>query len=97
TEGWSVIGSYHHVWSDHWESNVFASYLALDLSTARFQPTIRTRRYAANTIFKPVDAFKIGAEMGYVESEIDPGGPIGLLKGIKGQGVIGYLFATWSF
>ncbi|HKY87004.1 MAG TPA: hypothetical protein VJL90_09610 [Pseudorhodoplanes sp.] len=98
TEGWSIVGSYHHVWSEHWESNVFASYLALDLSARHFHPTIRTRRYAGNLIWKPVDdTFKIGGEVGYVESEIDPGGPLGLLRGVSGKGVIGYLFATWSF
>jgi hypothetical protein len=97
TEGWSIVGSYHHVWSDRWETNVFASYLALDISTPNFHPTIRTQRYAANLIWKPVDDFKIGAEIGYVKSELDFGGPFGLLKGISGTGKIAYLFATWSF
>jgi hypothetical protein len=77
---------------------VMASYLALDLSAQRFHPTIRTRRYAGNLIWKPVDDnFKIGAEVGYVEIDLDPGGPLGLLRGVSGKGVIGYLFATWSF
>jgi hypothetical protein len=97
TEGWSIVGSYHHVWSEHWESNVMASYLALDLSLRHFQPSIRTRRYAGNLIWKPAEAFKVGAEVGYVESDIDPGGPLGLLRGASGKGLIGYLFATWSF
>ncbi len=98
TQGWSIVGSYHHVWSKHWESNVMASYLALDLSAQRFHPTIRTRRYAGNVIWKPVDDnFKVGAELGYVEIDLDPGGPLGLLRGVSGKGVIGYLFATWSF
>jgi len=97
TEGWSIVGSYHHVWSEHWETNVMASYLALDISTPLFHPAVRTRRYAGNLIWKPVEDFKIGAELGYVESEIDPGGPFGLLKGVSGKGTIGYLFATWSF
>jgi len=97
TEGWSIVGSYHHVWSDHWESNVMASYLALDISTPNFRPSVRTRRYAANLIWSPVDAFKIGAELGYVEIELDPGGPLGLLRGTSGKGAIGYLYATWSF
>jgi hypothetical protein len=97
TRGWSAVGSYHHIWSEQWETNVMASYLALDISTARFQPSIRTRRYAGNLIWKPVDDFKIGAEVGYVEAEIDPGGPLGLLKGVSGKGLIGYLFATWTF
>jgi hypothetical protein len=97
TEGWSIVGSYHHVWSEHWESNVMASYLALDLSTQLFRPSVRTRRYAANLIWKPKEELKIGAEIGYVESEIDPGGPLGLLSGVSGHGVIGYLYATWAF
>ncbi len=97
TEGWSIVGSYHHVWSEHWETNVMASYLALDISARLFHPTIRTRRYAGNLIWKPVKDFKIGGEVGYVDSEIDPGGPLGLLKGASGKGTIVYLFAAWSF
>ena len=97
TQGWSIVGSYHHVWSEHWEMNVMASYLALDISTPRFHPSIRTRRYAANLIWKPVDDFKIGGEVGHVESEVDPGGPLGLLRGASGKGLAAYLFATWSF
>jgi hypothetical protein len=97
TQGWSIVGSYHHVWSDHWETNVMASYLALDISTQRFQPSVRTSRYAANLIWKPVKDFEIGVEAGYVESRIDPGGPLGLLKGTSGKGLATYLFATWSF
>jgi hypothetical protein len=97
TEGWSIVGSYHHVWSDRWETNVFASYLAVDISTPNFHPTVRTQRYGANVIWKPVDDFKVGAEIGYVKSEIDFGGPFGLLKGVSGTGKIAYLFATWSF
>jgi hypothetical protein len=97
TEGWSVVGSYHHVWSERLEMNLFASYLALDIVTQRFNPTVRTQRYAANLIWKLVDDFKVGAEIGYVKSEIDFGGPFGLLKGVSGTGKIAYLFATWSF
>jgi len=74
-----------------------ASYLALDISTRNFQPSVRTRRYAANLMWKPVDAFTVGAELGYLEIEIDAGGPLGLLRGTSGKGAIGYLFATWSF
>ena len=56
TEGWSIVGSYHHVWSEHWESNVMASYLALDTSTrsASIPPSARGAT-PANLIWKPVD------------------------------------------
>ncbi len=97
TEGWSVVGSYHLVWSEQWESNVMASYLALDIALPRAHPSVRTRRYAANLIWKPVEDFKFGAEFGYVESEIETGGPFGLIKGISGRALAGYLYATLEF
>lgn len=97
TQGWSVVGSYHHVLSNHWESNVLASYLTLDISLPHASPSVRTRRYAANLIWKPVDDFKIGGEFGYVESEIETGGPLGLVKGVSGKAMAGYLFATLEF
>lgn len=79
TKGWSIVGSYHHVFSDHWEANAMASYLALDIAMDRQSPSIRTNRYAANLIYKPDDKLKLGAEVGYVKADIDSGGPIGLL------------------
>lgn len=130
TKGWSIVGSYHHVFSDHWEANVMTSYLALDIDMDRQSPSFRTNRYAANLIYKPDDKLKLGAEAGYVRADIDSGGPIGLrglglfnpvffnnvfggtataaaglpLPGgksgpgsFKGDGLAGYLFATWSF
>ncbi len=68
TKGWSIVGSYHHVFSDHWEANAMASYLALDIAMDRQSPSIRTNRYAANLIYKPDDKLKLGAEVGYAES-----------------------------
>ena len=80
TRGWSAVGSYHHVWSDHWESNVMASYLSLDISLQRFSPSARVMRYAGNLIWKPIEDLKIGAEVGYVNGEFDPGGTLGLFN-----------------
>lgn len=127
TKGWSIVGSYHHVFSDHWEANAMTSYLALDLSMDRQSPSVRTNRYAANLIYKPDDKLKLGAEVGYVNTEIDSGGPVGLQglgffnpffinellgtslgpgigvpggtgpRSVNGNGLAGYLFATWSF
>ncbi len=117
TEGWSIVGSYHHVFSDHWEANVMTSYLALDIALQNHAPSIRTNRYAANLIYKPDDKLKLGAEVGYVKADIEASGPLGLLElgllnraflgrllqagntsgNVSGNGLAGYLFATWSF
>ncbi|MBZ0139937.1 MAG: porin [Pseudorhodoplanes sp.] len=97
TEGWSVVGSHHFVWSEQWETNVMASHLALDVTLPRARPSVRTRRYAANVIWKPVEDFKLGVELGYVEAELETGGPLGLVKGISGRALAGYLYATVTF
>lgn len=78
TKGWSIVGSYHHVFSDHWEANVMTSYISLDISLDRQSPSARTVRYAANLMYKPVESLKVGAEVGYVEGTFDSGGPVGL-------------------
>jgi len=81
TDGWSIVGSYHHVFSDHWEANVMASHLALDIALQTHRSSIRTNRYAANLIYKPDDKLKLGAEVGYLKADIDAGRQFGLLGG----------------
>ncbi len=56
------------------------SYLALDLAADHQSPSIRTSRYAANLIYKPYDKLKLGAEVGYVNTDIHSGGPVGLQR-----------------
>jgi hypothetical protein len=122
TQGWSVVGSYHHVFSDYWEANVMASHLALDISFQSRQPSLRTTRYAANLIYKPVEGLKIGAEAGYLQARYETAGLPGIFnprflgqagtrpgllvpapalntgaRGIKGDGLVGYLFVTYEF
>lgn len=85
TEGWSAVASYHHVFSDRWEANVMASYLSLDIALPNRSAFIDTTRYAANLVWKPVENLKIGAEIGYLESEFGSGGVAGLFHfGLEG-------------
>ena len=122
TRGWSAVGSYHHVFSKHWEANVMASYLALDIEIGPQQPSIRTTRYAANLIYKPIEGLNIGAEAGYLKGRFETAGLTGIFdplfsgqagarpglplsapvlntgaRGIRGDGLIGYLFVTYEF
>ncbi len=97
TEGWSVVGSYHHVWSKQWETNVMASYLALDIRMQHASPRAASTRYAANLIWKPEDSLQIGGELGWLDFNLRPNGAAGLFPGQGGSALVGYLFATWSF
>jgi hypothetical protein len=97
TRGWSAVASYHRAWSDQWESNVFVSYLALDISLPGSNPTVRTTRLAANVKWSPVDYFSIGAEIGYVDTKIEPNGSVGILSGVGGEQLTGYLFGEVNF
>jgi hypothetical protein len=90
TRGWSAVGSYHHVWSEHFESNVMASILDLDVSLPHRKPSVRVVRYAANLIWKRDDNFRIGAEIGYVAVDVARGAP-GLFAGAMGNWVAGML------
>ena len=97
TRGWSAVGSYHRAWSDEWESNVFVSYLVLDINLPGATPAVRSTRVAGNVKWSPVDYFSVGAELGYSKVEIEPNGTIGILSGASGDQLTGYLFSEFDF
>ncbi len=97
TRGWSVVISYHRVWSDQWESNVFVSRLALDIGIPGASPAVRSTRLAANIKWSPVDYFSIGAEVGHVDAQVEPNGTLGILSGNSGRQLTGYIFAEFDF
>jgi hypothetical protein len=77
---------------------VFVSHLALDISTPFGDPTLTSTRYAGNLIFKPYDAVKLGAELGYLDLRTEmPSGLTGIVRGVTGRGLTGYLFASVEF
>jgi hypothetical protein len=97
TVGWSIVGSFHHEWSEQWKSNVFASYLALDAELMGARPSIRTRRAGANLQWLPWENLVFTAELGYVEQDIDTDRLFGLFTGVSGRALISYLTAEWKF
>jgi hypothetical protein len=97
TRGWSVVGSYHHVFSEHWEANVMASHLALDIILPHGAPEARMTRYAANLIWKPAESLKLGGELGWLDLALRTGRAAGFFPNPGGSALVGYLFATWTF
>ncbi|MGE0564194.1 MAG: porin [Pseudolabrys sp.] len=97
TRGWSVVVSYHREWTEQWESNVFVSHLALDISSPLGNAAIRSTRYAGNIAFKPVEEIKVGGELGFLDVRVEA--PLGrnLVVGASGKALTGYLFAEFSF
>jgi hypothetical protein len=91
TTGWSGVASYHHVWSEQFESNAFASYVAVKNALLFAQPEFRTFRTGVNLFWKPVDKVKVGIEFGMVEGRFDPRGVLGLFNGAGGRAYSGYL------
>jgi hypothetical protein len=97
TVGWSAVGSLQHVWSEHWKSNVFASYLALDAALQFSHPTIRTKRAGANLQWLPVENLTLTGELGYVDTALDAGRVFGFFNGGGGRALIGYVTVEWKF
>lgn len=91
TQGWSAVGSFHHKFNEQFESNIFASYLALDADLLLAKPSARTFRTGVNLFWKPVEKIKLGAEIGYVDTKLDPQGVLGIFDGATGRATIGYL------
>ncbi len=91
TTGWSAVGSFRHVWSEAFESNVFASYLTLRADLLLAQPEAKTLRTGVNLYWKPRDKVKLGVEIGTVDITLEPNGVLGFFNGASGRAVIGYL------
>jgi hypothetical protein len=97
TRGWSVVGSYHHVFSEHWEANVMASHVALDIILPHAVPDAHVTRYAANLIWKPVESLKLGGEIGWLDMTLRTDRAVSFFPSPGGSALVGYLFATWTF
>ena len=91
TRGWSAVGSFHHVFSEQFEANIFASYLALDAELLLAKPSARTFRTGVNLFWKPHEKIKLGAEIGYIDMKLDPQGVLGIFDGASGRATVGYL------
>lgn len=91
TKGWSAVASFHHVWSEQFESNIFASYVSVKADLLRARPESQTLRSAVNLYWKPVKHLKFGVEFGYVEITIEPNGNVGYFNGNSGRSYIGAL------
>ena len=89
TTGWSAVASYHHVWSDQFESNIFGSFVNLRADLLLAKPEARTFRGGVNLFWKPVDKVKFGIELGYVDIKLEPNGVLGIFDGAGGRGLIG--------
>ena len=89
TTGWSAVGSYHHVWSEQFESNAFASYVKIDADLLLAQPAARSLRTGVNLFWKPVDHLKFGVELGTADIKLEPNGVAGYFNGGSGHALIG--------
>jgi hypothetical protein len=91
TTGWSGVASFHHVWSEQFESNMFGSYVMLRADLLLAKPEIQTLRSGINLFWKPVYHVKFGIEFGTVDARIDPQGVLGIFSGANGRAYVGYL------
>lgn len=91
TTGWSAVASYHHEWSEQFESNVFGSYVTLRADLLLARPEAQTFRSGVNLFWKPMDKVKVGIEAGYVDMMLAPRGVHGIFNGAGGRAYIGYL------
>ncbi|MDP2408799.1 MAG: porin [Pseudolabrys sp.] len=91
TTGWSAVGSFRHVWSEQFESNIFASYLTLRADLLLAKPQAQTFRTGVNLYWKPRDKVKLGVELGTVDNRLEPNGIVGIFSGSSGRALVGYL------
>ncbi|MFX8805411.1 hypothetical protein ABTM67_19710, partial [Acinetobacter baumannii] len=85
--------SLHHVWSSQFQSNAFASYISAGADLIGTRPAVHTTRLDANIYWFPVEQLRLGAEIGWVRTELAANGAEGLLSGVSGTALVGYLSA----
>lgn len=91
TTGWSAVASYHHEWSDQFESNIYGSYVSLTADLLLAKPAAQSFRSGLNLYWSPVDHLKFGVELGYVDMKLDPNGMLGFFDGASGHAWTAYL------
>lgn len=91
TTGWSAVGSFHHVWSEEFESNLFASFVTVKAGLLLAKPEAQTFRSGINLFWKPIDHLKFGVEFGMIDGKFSPNGVRGIFDGGSGRAYIGYL------
>jgi hypothetical protein len=91
TIGWSAVGSFHHVWSEQFESNAFASFVTFKADLMLTKPEAYTFRSGINLFWKPVDKLKFGIEFGTIDVSFTPNGVRGIFDGVSGRSYVGYL------
>jgi hypothetical protein len=70
-----VFGSYRHLWSDKWRSNVTVGYLTVDNDTdlTGTGVTKKAHSYHFNLIYSPQPKLDFGAEIMYAKRKIESG------------------------
>jgi len=70
-----VFGSYRHLWSDQWRSNVTLGYLAVDNDTdlTGMSATKNASSFHINLIFRPQPKLDFGVEFMYADREVESG------------------------
>lgn len=91
TVGWSAVGSFHHVWSEQFESNVFASFVTFKADLLLAKPEAQTLRSGINLFWKPMEKLKFGVEFGAVDGKLAPNGVLGIFNGAGGRAYFGFL------
>ena len=91
TTGWSAVASFHHEWSEQFESNTFASFVTLRADLLLAKPAAHSLRTGVNLYWKPTDHLKFGIEFGTVDMKLEPDGVLSFFNGAGGRAYIGYL------
>lgn len=72
---WGVFGSYRHLWSDQWRSNLTLGYLAVDNETdlTGMGVTKKASSMHINLIFSPVPKLDLGMEYMHARRKVESG------------------------
>jgi len=74
-DSWGAYGSYRHIWSDKWRSNLTLSYLAIDNDTSLTGTgaTKNVGSWRVNLIFRPQPKLDFGIEFMMANRELETG------------------------
>jgi hypothetical protein len=74
-DSWGAFGSYRHLWSDTWRSNVTLGYLKVDNDTdlTGTGATKKASSFHINLIYSPLPKLMFGGEFMYADREVESG------------------------
>ena len=93
TTGWSAVSSFHHVWSEQFESNIYSSYVTVAVNLPVRQVESSTVNSGINLFWRPKKSLRFGIEFEKITGSVSTPG----VSDLSANSSVGILSMAYDF